>query len=459
MIKKNTLYFSILFLPVLVLCTIFSVFKFASVISLVVFCVFLVYILTRYTIFYIRYFYILFIVLATITSCVFLEFQHFFLNELRVFSGFNGCIPLLSLTFYALISTIIFFDKKYQSKMLKTDLFFKDKLEISVIKYISIIVLFLLLLCFMNVALHPAFLYGLERFDYSQQYGVTGLISKIVVNIPRMIVFPFILVISTKGKNRKIGISCLVLSILYFFWVGNKFGAFFELMCIFLMLLSGYIINRWGKEKFIKIILRIGVVFIVLVSLTLVIQSFTYQGGSILNYFSSRLTAEGQMWWGIYGVSGGQPHISELSDELQVFELGNQDVTKSVGAHYGIYKMMYLVAPNDYVDHYLAAGYRYTEAGFAVAYYYFGALGPILYAFVMGCFFACMTNCILISINKRQILHIYIYLRLWLYGTTAFSMFIFSPFFNVKSIFTYIYLIMTFNKNMTFSNVRLKVKL
>lgn len=449
----------ILFFIVFIMCEALCMFTFASVVSLVTFGLFLLYVLQDYTIFFIKYFYILFVVVATIVSCVFLEFQTVFLHELRVFSGFHGSIPLLTLAYYILIITIITIDKRYKIKLLKTDIVFKEKKEIQVIKVISMLVFCMILICFVMVLPHPAFLVGLERFDYSNQYGLTGVFSKMAINIPRLIIFPFILTVSTKGNSRRLGIACLVGAAFYYLWVGNKFGAFFELLCIFLMVLSGQIVNRFGQNKLVKIISRIGVIFAFLIIMTLVIQSFTYQGGSIYTYFSSRVNAEGQLWWSIYDTSGGKIHVSELSDELQMFELGNKNVVENVGAHYGIYKMMYLSAPNDYVNRYLSAGYRYTEAGFAVAYYYLGMLGPLIYAVIMGWFFAFVTNAILIAINKRQIFRIFLHLRFWLYGTTAFSMFIFSAFFTPMSLVYLGFLIFTYNKNLfiNISNSKLRL--
>ena len=121
--------------------------------------------------------------------------------------------------------------------------------------------------------------------------------------------------------------------------------------------------------------------------------------------------------------------------------------------------MMYYIAPESYVTALLSAGYRYTEAGFAVMFYYFSYAGPIIYAILMGIYFSVITNKLSLAINRRQLLRVYLYMRLWLYGTTSFSMFIFSPFFTPMSIVIYMYLIFTHNKNLYVNIGRGKIKL
>lgn len=447
MINNDFFKINLIVVATLIICVIFSKIEVASIVSLVAFGIFLIAVMRLYISFYIKYFYITFMVMATVFACGFIEFGDFFLLEVREFSKYTGAIPLLVLSYVILITTVIYFDKKYENKIKLTKFRIGETSELFAYKYISIFTLMIIIICFVKVLPHPSFLVHLERADYAIQYGLTGFLGKIAQDIPRLIIFPFILAVSCKGTNKYIGLSCLVLAVLYFLWIGNKFGAFFEMMCIFLLVLSDYIVGKFSNTKIFTLIKRIAIVFIVLICLTLFVQSITYNG-IMYTYFTSRIAAEGQIWWRVFDLSAGNFHIEELFDELQVFELGTLDVRESINSHYGIYKMMYFIAPESYVTSLLAAGYRYTEAGFAVMFYYFSYVGPVIYAFLMGGYFSLITNKLTLAINKRQFLRVYLYMRLWLYGTTSFSMFIFSPFFTPMSIAIYIYLIATHNKSL-----------
>lgn len=455
---KNLNKINCLLLGLFVISVIFSRFKVFSIISLIGFLIFLLNIIKEDALFYIKYFYIVFVVLATIFACFVIEFGNFFLLEVREFAKYTGSLPLLILSYFTLIVTINYLDKKYNKKTVKKSFVLSDKSEQLSFRYISIFTLLLIFLCFIKVLPHPSFVIGLERADYAIQYGLSGIFGKMSQNIPRLIIFPFVLTIGGKGKDRFIGLSCLILSILYYLWVGNKFGAFFEMMCIFLIVLADYLVVRFSTRKIISFISKIAIAFVILICVTLLIQSFTYNG-TIMTYFSSRIAAEGQVWWRVFDLSTGKFHLNEILDELQSFKLGTKDVRESLNAHYGIYKMMYYIAPESYVSSLISAGYRYTEAGFAIMFYYFSYMGPLIYAIIMGIYFTFITNRLFIAINKRQVLRVYLYIRLWLYGTTSFSMFIFSPFFTPMSVAIYVYLLLTHNKNLTVNIKNVKVKL
>lgn len=446
--SNNAYTFIYIFLGILFsVCAIFNAYPFFSILSLVCMVGYLYIQLKDYSVIYIKYLYIVFIVVSMLTACTMIEFGDFYLQELRTRAKFNGSIPLLVLSFFFMLRTIAIADKKFTKKILVANNKF-EKQEIACFRYLSIIALVVFSLCFIMVLPHPAFLLHLERADYASQYGLTGLFAKFATNIPRLIVFPCVLVVMGKGLDRRIGESCIIISALYYFWTGNKFGAVFTLLCLFLMVFTDYFVKKFGKETLEKVIYKIGVVVVLLICTTLFIQSITYNG-LIKNYLSSRMAAEGQLWWSVFEHGNGGFNIGEITDELQMFELGNLDVKVNVGAHYGIYKMMYLSAPRSVVDAILSAGYRYAQSGLASAYYYLGFIGTTLYSVLMGLFYVFVANKITNSINKASAFRLFIYIRFWLYGTTAFDMFIFSAFFSPMSLLMIIYIIMTHKKSVS----------
>lgn len=117
-----------------------------------------------------------------------------------------------------------------------------------------------------------------------------------------------------------------------------------------------------------------------------------------------------------------------------------------VGANNGIYKIMYLCAPESVIDWKLGTGSRYTEAGMAAVYYYFGAFGVILFAAIMGFIVAATVNCFLRFIANNNLIAAMLMLRIFMIERTFLSMFTMADFFKPLSLLSYIYLYFAWNR-------------
>lgn len=434
-----------IFALIFLFCVRFCKYPFFSVVALATFAIYFVTLIKIYGIVFVKYFYILFVTMASIVSCAFIEFYNFYLNELQMNSNFKGSLPLLLFSYWILYQVIILIDQRYTSKLLSDQIDEMQRTENKILDVICLAVLFVVSLCFMKVIAHPAFVYHLERADYAKYYGLTGVWSQLAVNIPRIMIFPFVLMITKKGRARILGVSCTIVASFYYLWTGNKFGMFFQMLYVFLLVLADYIMLKLTKHQLIKIIRYVLMAFVILVTITLVIQSITYNG-NILIYFIRRISAQGQLWWNMFSIDGDGLHMDEFGDEIISYFHASGDVRDNIGANYGIYKMMYLSLPQDSVDAYLAAGYRYTEAGYASMFYYFGFAGPIIYACIMGAFFAFTINNLSTALRQNKYFSALVHIRFLLLGTTSFSMFIFTPFFSMTSIILFLYLLVTHNK-------------
>lgn len=445
--KVKETFFDVVCISIYIICIALSKFPVASIASVFVFIGYCLYIVEHKGYFFIKYLYIVFIAFAAITSCVVIEFGSLYVSELRTEATYYGSLPLFVLSFHILFRVILLFESGAKSNLQLAKIELNDRKDVKIIKYISIVVFIIVLVCFIKVLPHPAFINSLERADYARLYGLTGFLGRLSANIPRLIIFPYILLMTKNRINKLLATCCVILTVLYYFWTGNKFGVFFQLLYIFLIVFSENIISKVGKRKLKRIIVRIGIAFLCLIIATLVIQSFTYNG-KIWLYFQQRIASQGQLWWRIYGLFNGTSHVGEFSNEIRAAFTAKSDVLDNVGANYGIYKMMYLCLPANVVDNYLKAGYRYTEAGFATMIYYFGMIGPIIYAIVMGVSFGWLVNKLCKAISNRDFIRIYIYIRFILLATTSFSMFIFKPFFTVAQFILYLYLICTHNRKL-----------
>lgn len=391
---------------------------------------------------------------SAVLSCTIIEFSTFYLNELRINARYVGSLPLFTMSYWILFKVILIIESKYGVKIKLANLDYKNQKAGQIITIVTICVLAGVILCFVHVLPHPAFLYHLERADYAKYYGVKGILKHIETEIPRLMIFPYINVVSSKGNRRKLGIVCVIVASLYYVWIGNKFGMFFQMFYMFLIILSDYIRVHASKAKLKKIIICIGISFIVILLIALGIQSITYSG-SIWTYFTRRIAAQGQLWWRMFYLFNGEElHIPEFKNEIISLFNASGDIYDNIRADYGIYKMMYVSLPSDIVDAYLGAGYRYTEGGFAAMLYYFGYIGSIIYANLMAIFFSVCINKFSIAVNKRQYFRMFIYVRFLLMATTSFSMFIFTPFFSLSSMIIYFYLIITHNKCIEIAGVK-----
>ena len=116
---------------------------------------------------------------------------------------------------------------------------------------------------------------------------------------------------------------------------------------------------------------------------------------------------------------------------------------QNVGANHGIYKIMYYCAPSTVVDNKLLGGSRYSEAGFAAAYYYLGSIGAIIFSVVMGVIIGTLQNRLIKDIVNERYFRAMLLLRLYLSAQTGLSMFLFMNFGDIISIFSYLILIIS----------------
>ena len=156
-----------------------------------------------------------------------------------------------------------------------------------------------------------------------------------------------------------------------------------------------------------------------------------------------RLSQQGQLWWRTYDLcSVDGTHISELTDEIDGIIRGSTNIAVNVGAKYGIYKIMYYAAPDSVVHDKLESGSRYTEAGFATAYYYAGVVGVLVFAVIMGIIISLITNALLKSLCNGKLINVVLWARLLSVSMTVLSMHTFVVLFDAESIVSYAYLIL-----------------
>lgn len=450
-INKKTLLMNITFGTIFLLCTMLSFLKIFSFISFIAFAIYIIYIAFNCQEFIIKYLAFLFIAGMAIIGTAIVELgTSIYLKELQCYSAYAGSLPLLILTYWLFICTLYIIDYKYSFSVKELN-FNNSKQFCKYINLLSLVVLILFALLFSNVISHPALFLGMDRFIYASKYGVSGIWRIITNEAPLLIIFP---ILSIVYGNKLIGISTILLYILYFLWTGNKFGPFFTLLCIFLLVYYKDILRK-GKKYIKKIIFISGIGFAFLLIYTVFFATSTSPYESV-SYIMQRAAQQGQLWWRTYGQCDSI-HPGGFLDEIKSIGNGKEAINDNIGSSNGIYRIMYYCAPKSLVDYKLSTGSLYTEAGFASMYYYFGIPGVIFFAVFCGIIFSLTIIFFIKTLNKKDYIKALIIIRFFILERTFISMFLYNDFYDLLSILSFIYLIIMARKKFQISNNGLRI--
>ncbi len=344
-----------------------------------------------------------FIFLVGVFIC---ENFNFYLRELNVISKHYGSFPMAVLYSMILISSLLYFDKKYSRRMFYNFQNLKSNLSVFISNYIYIFIFFGGIVLFLSVITVPSFKMGIDRFQYEQIYlnKYVKLFASYYKYLLPFTILPMIL----KNGNIKKKISKILISltpyILYKVWVGNKFGAIFDILILFFPIIIFYvgnIKNNFNLDKKqnliivtkasdnIKIFKSLGIIFIFLVFILSIF--YISRGKDAKSSIIDRVSQQGQLWWKIYGTYEiGELHISEINDEL--IPLFNYNDMSIYDYKFGVYKMMQLTTPNNIYKAKIATGARYSSQGIEIAYYYFNIVGLVVHAILRGFFIVIIIN-------------------------------------------------------------------
>lgn len=237
----------------------------------------------------------------------------------------------------------------------------------------------ILLFLWGSVITKPYFFVGMDRLTYA---------SKIVGNFRRSLSSYLPLLIPTAvmcfvlGK-KKTSTVFFALLLIYYFWVGNKFGVYFITVYITVSCLYVYI----ERKRIKKIVTIVVLVFAGLLGIVLLQRVLLY--GETLNqiweYLYQRLAQQGEVWWSIFRQKSpfDFSNLHEIKDEFTaIFSEGKGSELYA----YGQWKMMIKASWKNvaYAQYRIDVGNPYTSTTAASLYYYFGILGPILFYPLFG---------------------------------------------------------------------------
>lgn len=429
---NDTANFSVITLLCLVACVascIISDYPPASFVALCVFFAYTIYLILLRSPFFVKYLYLFFGVVLNVFGCAVCEFTGIDLFELQRNAAFAGSLPLLIFGNLLLIVFVCLFDRMWGIEGISRRA--ASSINNGLIKIMTICTLLICLALFSKVAGMPSFTLGFDRFEYKEVY-LSGIWDHMVTVLQYLIIFPLV---SIKKGDRVSGALALGFYFVFLFWAGHKYGAYFHVFVMALLVYYDRILDLPEKTLRSLVAVVLGCM-VVLVGFTVFAHGLV-STKSADEYIFQRASQQGQLWWSVYGDYGGGEGCSDFDYEIDAILTGERSPQDSIGSMNGIYGAMYLAAPSDVVDGKLATGAVYTEAGFAMAYYYGSVFGVVLFAAIIAFLLASTTNLLILAIWNEDVIGIVLLVRIYRLVLNAWGAFFFARLLGTTSLASY----------------------
>lgn len=442
--KPDSVYISFIAEALLLcICTIISDVPVMSVVALAVFLCQLAWLCFNDLAFTAKYFAFIFAILSNIIGCFAVEFSSIYLSRLNVYADFCGSLPLLITSRWLFIAVIYVCERKtfagVASRAICLDkathrvkLIRERKVRfLALLSYAMFLICFV---CFIDALGHSVLVTGANRFQYYE--GLQPAIRYASRVLEFLVVIPLIYYRETKNRCA---LAIVGFYFLYLFSIGTKFGTYFTVLSLSLLVYYRQLVELDGRRAK-RLLATLVAVVAAFVLVAVVAHSFTSDVDSG-EYLAERLAGEGELWWRTYDLSAGEQHPELFPAEIDAFLHGSTRISNNVGSHNGIYGIMYLTAPRNTVDSVLSQGWRFTEGGYAAAYYYFGELGTLLFSVVMGLVVFVLQTALIASFYRMKIIRSVALTYLSVLVNTALGMFLFSGFSNPLVIIAILWLL------------------
>lgn len=382
----------------LVICCLLSDYRPAGICALVVFCVWLIMSEWANPFFFYKYLAFVYISVLNLFGCALCEYTTVYLAELSVYAHFVGALPLLVFAQWAFLVVIFYKDVRYQcedsSRQVTRGFYDTTTLNVLLCAFFAVICI----ASFVYVLPHPSFASGVGRIAYASSY-LTGIWSTFNGWMGFLFVIPAML--TRNRRARPFAVACLLLYVLYLFWIGTKFGAYLNVLVVLIIVYYGEML-RLKRQTLLRItIVLVAILAAMVVVGGLVFTTTTSSYGGTFEYLFQRGAMQGQLWWKTYDQLNGSFHPEQIEAELAGIAAPIA-INQNVDSNYGIYHIMRYCAPGDIVSGYLAANVRLTEAGFATALFCLGPMGVVLFDILCGLLVCWFTNLGIRHINAND---------------------------------------------------------
>ena len=334
------------------------------------------YVLYLVTVFYVNpkfvftYFWIIIAFSLNVLGVWVCETQGIYLLELVETTFYTGSLPPLLMCYFLFYAMLEGMGLKKQERMIRDDRENQSRLAVGFL-YVGIVCVAVLLL---QIIKTPYFAVGLERIPYLQTY-TSGWERSLKAHM-----LMFVPLAGICGRNGYMKQMCAFMGLLlmYYFWVGDKFGAY--LLALYLFVIS-YFVDINAKRLRTIVFSCVGIVALLLG--VVFVQRILLFGNSLdefLGYLFHRLAQQGEVWWSVFRYEDGNGwRAGEFLDEIMAL-LPGSDIAK---AEAGQWKMMIVSSNYSAYSYYrVDVGNPYTTTTTASVFYYFKWLGlGVFYVF------------------------------------------------------------------------------
>ena len=340
-----------------------------------------------------------------------IESTGLYLNELQKYGYYCGAFPLCVAYNFLFLFALEWLDQRWirRNHIGYCKLRFvanNKRITNNIVRYAGYFVAFAIIVNIIHVIRTPIFLYHVDRFEYKEMFlkGVWGKLSSVEVYL-----IPIVLINWNNGRKKE-SICTLGLYYFYLFLIGERFSGFVNaVFYLSIFLVDRPVKNNKAKKpyKFIFITL----LFLIFILLVVTNQYARLYSVNTWDHLFQRIAQQGQLWWGTFDIYCKKGRcINEIVDEAQAFTdpLGE----KKGRLYYGIYKIMYLCAPEPIVTSKIARGQNYTESTAATILYYLGPVALLLTAILFAWLFVWLSRNYYKCIMENRIISSVIFARL-----------------------------------------------
>lgn len=355
---------------------------------------------------FLKYIYLITMPISYLIGVLICDTTQIWLGEIRETTFFSGAFCPLAFYFWVFFVVLDFFDGRFcnacKGGKVKIKLGGSDVRSL-VYKHSKSILFIMGSVMFLTVARHPSFmLRSINRFTYAQQYVPRFL--NVIRPLP--VLFSVILIYRLLDK-RKISIRDVwkeivvpfIPYILFLIWIGNKFGAFWDIICAVVVPLSSRIII---KSETLKKIFKWGIGGVVILYGILV--GYYIINGNNTNMavylVSDRIAVQGELWWKIFAILDNRAyHIADFIKETSY--IWNSIITEGGSKEYGIYHLMKLAGNPAVVEYYQTLNTRFSASGIELPFYFFRYWSFIIMPLFYCPIFAWLTNVCINACRKQ----------------------------------------------------------
>ncbi len=225
--------FTSLVFVLLLICAIFSSIKLFSYVSLLVYLAYWLYMYYVNKTYFVRYLAFIFVALVTVVGASIIEiFPEIYLTELVTHSHFPVHFLYLFFSYWIFLYVLELREYRFERSINIQIDFLKSSQARKVLNLLSLLFVVLCMILLMHVAANspPALFQGIDRFSFLSNYKMPWFLLKVKNQLSILVIFPMLSLIYA---NRFISGISLGLYCVYYFWLGEKFGMFFSVLCIF----------------------------------------------------------------------------------------------------------------------------------------------------------------------------------------------------------------------------------